>query len=94
MTNGEIQAVSIADRWASDISQINKLKKLGEELIEFTEAVLNKTPKDMREEAGDMCFLILHILSKEMTQDEINLTTLVMNASDKMEMRNYKQYKR
>lgn len=88
MTNGEIQAVAIADRHVGDSKEIDKLKKLGEEFTEFIEAVLTGEDKEMLDEAGDMCFLILHILSKRMPQDKINLTQLVVQASDKMEMRN------
>jgi len=90
MTIGELQAVLTANRYVGDVTEIDKLKHLGEELIEFTEAVLTKSEEDMLEEAGDMCFLILHILSQRMSGDKINLTNLVVNAADKMEMRNNK----
>jgi len=29
MTNGEHQAVAIADRWVGDISEMDKIKKVG-----------------------------------------------------------------
>ena len=91
MTNGEHQAVAIADRWVGDISEMDKIKKLGEEFTEFIEALLTKSDEDILDEAGDMTFLILHILSKRIPPEKINLTNLVVNAADKMEMRNYKR---
>lgn len=88
MNNGELQAISIADKYKGDVSQMDKLKKLGEEYAEFIEAVLLKPQKDVLEEAGDMMFLILHILHKVgIPSSKINMTNLVMNAADKMEQR-------
>lgn len=88
MTNGESQAISIANTYKGDISQINKLKKLGEELIEFTEAILTKSEKEILDEAGDMVFIILHILHKQgIANSKINLTNLVLTAAEKMERR-------
>lgn len=92
MTNGEISAISIANQHKGNLTQIEKLKKLGEEFTEFIEAVLIKEDKDILDEAGDMCFLILHILHKQgIPNDKINLTNLIVNASDKMEMRHTNQ---
>lgn len=87
MTNGEIQAILIANKYHGNVSEIKKLKKLGEEFTEFIEAVLVKGENEMIEEAGDMCYLILHILSSRINHDEINLIKFVMMASDKLEMR-------
>jgi len=88
MTQIELQCLSIADRYANHVSQSNKLKKLGEEVIEFTEAVLVKSKTEMKEEAGDICFLLLHILSKNMADEEINFESLVLDAAHKMAIRN------
>jgi NTP pyrophosphatase (non-canonical NTP hydrolase) len=88
MSESELLAKGIADRYVNHISRSKKLSKLGEEVIEFTEAVLIKTKKEMKEEAGDICFLVLHILSKEMPDEEINLESLVLDAAHKMLMRN------
>ncbi len=88
MNNSELQCLSIANQYANHITKSKKLAKLGEEVIEFTEAVLCKSKKDMKEEAGDICFLILHILSKEMPDEEINFDGLLLDAAHKMLMRN------
>lgn len=87
MTNGEIQAVLTADEHLKGITQSNQLKALGEEVVEFIEAVLVKSEDDILEEAGDICYIILHILSKRIDHSKVNLTQLVVGASDKLEMR-------
>jgi len=87
MTNGEHQAVNIANKYVGYISEMDKLKHLGEEYAEFIEACLTKSEDDIYEEASDMIYLILHIISKRLPPDRINMSTMVVNASDKMEYR-------
>jgi len=84
MTNDEIRACLIADKYVNNIDQESKLKKLGEEVAEFIMAVMKDDKVNMKEEAGDVCFLILHILSKEIPQNEINIDRFILEASDKM----------
>lgn len=84
MTIEEIRACIIADKYVGNLDQESKLKKLGEEVAEFIIAVMKSDNVNMKEEAGDVCFLILHILSKEIPQDEINIDRFILEASDKM----------
>ena len=89
MTRGEHQAINVANKYYPDITISGQLKKLGEEVIEFTEAVLIGNDDQIADEAGDCLYLILHILSKKLPPERINQTTLVVNASDKLERRLY-----
>jgi len=88
MTSRETLAVMVADKYVGDLKTIDKLKKLGEELVEFTEAVLKGNEENIKEEAGDMCFIILHICHQLINDNEVNIMDFISVAADKMERRN------
>lgn len=93
MTQGEHTAIAIANQYYGDATKISQLKKLGEELVEFTEAMLNGNEQQKLDEAGDMLYIILHLLSKEnnIPKIRVNMTSLVVAASEKLEERMKKQ---
>ncbi len=92
MTHGEIEALKIADKYKGKLSDIDKVKKLGEELVELAIAIQENNDENIQEEIGDCVFLLLHILSRHNKSKHSNinlgLVDVVLRASDKMEIRN------
>lgn len=89
MNHEEKIAMRIADKYKSDVSQLDKLKHLGQEFTEFVNAVVLNDKQNMKEEAGDIVFLVLHILHKAgISDDEINCDKFLTDAYTKMQIRN------
>ena len=92
MTNGEYQAIAIADKYYSKVTDHQQIKHLATEVVELQQAISNKDEKNIEEEIGDCLYILLHILSRHNPHKK-SMTTLALNASDKLEMRKYAELK-
>jgi len=88
MTNGEHQALAVFEKYVGNIPLTDKMKKLGEEIIELAIAIGLKDNKNIKEEIGDCAAILLHIAYK--LDPKRGLTEYILDASDKMEKRKKK----
>ncbi len=89
MTNGEKQAIAIANLYFPNITDEQQVKKLGEELVELAIAIERKDDVNIYEELGDCAYILLHILSRckhEFAKD--GLVNAILAAANKVEYRN------
>lgn len=86
MTNGENQALSVANKFLPDITEEQMIKKLGEEIIELAIAIERKDEINIREEIGDCAYILLHILSKHDKNNE-GIVNRIVCASEKLATR-------
>jgi NTP pyrophosphatase (non-canonical NTP hydrolase) len=87
MTNGEKQALAIAEKYKSNVSDEQKVKHLATEVMELGYALVKDNKANILEEIGDCAFLLLHILSQH-NPSKTSLSNLCVMASEKMELRN------
>ena len=90
MTNGENQALLIANKYNEEITNEEMVKHLATEVVELAIALEKGDKANIKEEVGDCLFLLLHIISRH---DELkeSLSSLCVMASEKMEMRYHNQ---
>lgn len=84
MTRGEIDSLELLKRHFPNADRISMLKKLGEEITELSMAIANGDEKNIKEEVGDMAFILLHILS---TTETSGIITEIVIAADKLQRR-------
>ena len=85
MTNIEVHAIIIADRYKGDISDEKKLHKLGEEMMELAVAFGKNDKENINEEIGDVAFVLLHF-AKRMNPNK-SLLQYIEEAAEKMELK-------
>jgi len=85
MTELEIKALQIANKYVGHYSKEEKIKKLGEEIIELAYALAKNDEENIEEEIGDCIFLLLDIATTNTMQ--MGLDYYVNLAAEKMEKR-------
>ncbi|NQU54077.1 MAG: hypothetical protein HQ522_16230 [Bacteroidetes bacterium] len=87
MTEHEKIAIDIANTWLPEYKESGKFRKLTEEVGEFIEKVMDKNEYGMIEEAGDIVYIVFHILSKHVDLKSISLQDLIVRAALKLDSR-------
>jgi len=86
--DNELKAIEIAEKYLPEDNVGKKLKKLGEEVIEFTEASLIGTEEEKLEEAGDVLYVLIHSLKiGGVPIEKINMGEMLLKASRKLDNR-------
>lgn len=89
MTNGESQALMVANKYKGHITTEDKIKWLATEVVEVAMALQSGDEKHLLEELGDCAFLLSHIISRY-DKDKMGIIHFISTASEKMERRNNK----
>ena len=88
MENQTKKSLLIAEKYYPENNPAKKLKKLGEEIMEFSEAILIGNEEQKLDEAGDVIYVLLHtLLISGCSIEDIDVNKLLKNASDKLEYR-------
>jgi NTP pyrophosphatase (non-canonical NTP hydrolase) len=87
MEQREILAIEIADKWLTEYKESGKIRKLTEEVGEFIEQVMDKNEFGMINEAGDIIYIIMHILSKNVKHSKFSLEGMLVSAALKLNSR-------
>lgn len=85
MTDIEINALIIANKYLPNINIEKMIKKLGEEVAELALGIGKDDKININEEIGDCAYILLHILSK--TNPDKSLLDCIKEASLKMDYR-------
>lgn len=86
MTVGEENALRAIEKVWPYTTDEKRMKKLGEEIIELAMALQKGDEKHIREEIGDVAFVLIHILSKYDSQ-KLGIIHYITMAQIKMEQR-------
>lgn len=89
MTNGEEQALAIADKYKGNITTEEKIKWLATEVVEVGMAFQSENEEHLLEELGDCAFLLSHIISRY-DKRKLGIIHYITLASEKMVRRNTK----
>lgn len=83
-----LNAILIAEKYTGQDSIEDKIKKLGEEVAEFTIAALtSENPDEVFDEGSDVLFVMMHIASKKIPLDRLDMSKMIKHASEKLKSR-------
>ncbi len=85
MTEIETKAIAIANKYVGQFSLEQKIKKLGEEVVELTLGIARGDMDNIKEELGDCFFLLLHIATTTIGSEGCDY--YIQLAAEKMEYR-------